>query len=326
MPPSAASLIRARASNRFAEAVREGLTAIPRRIPAEFFYDALGSALFEAIGELPWYPITRAETSLLNAHGREIAAAAGAPATIIELGPGNGSKLAMLLDAFAAVHGVAVHLVDVSQSALDAASQALHTHAQAARPIVLVPHRMTYEEGACEALAERDEEGRALTIFLGSNIGNFDREAAAALLHSLRRAHRAGDRLLVGVDLIKSEPEMLLAYDDPLGVTAAFNRNLLVRANRELGANFAIETFAHRAVWNADEARMESYLVSVARQRVRIPASGLEVAFEAGDTIWTESSHKYTADGIVALLAAAGFGFVRQWTGHGFALTLVETV
>ena len=313
-----------RASQWFADAVAEGLSASPRRLPTEFFYDALGSALFDAIGQLPWYPITRAESALLRAHASVIAELAGQPSTIIELGPGNGSKLATLLRAFTNPSALDVHLVDVSQSALDAALQALEFRTQAAGAVVVKQHLRTYEAGAREALAERGPDGRALTVFLGSNIGNFDRGAADRLLRELREGHRPGDRLLLGADLVKPESEMLLAYDDPLGVTAAFNRNLLVRVNRELGANFAIESFLHRAVWNAAEARMEAYLVSTTRQRVRIPASNVDIVFEPGDAIWTESSHKYTPEGVAAMLARAGFGVLHQWIGDGFALTLGE--
>src|SRR5262249_11271921 len=136
----------------------------------------------------------------------------------------------------------------------------------------------------------------------------------------------AGDWLLLGADLVKAEGDMLLAYDDPLGVTAAFNRNLLVRANRELDADFALDGFRHQAPWNGDASRIELYPVSGRRQRVRIPASGLDIAFEAGDTIWTESSHKYRAPEIADLVERAGFRTAAQWIEQGFALTLAEAV
>ncbi|HEX4346709.1 MAG TPA: L-histidine N(alpha)-methyltransferase [Vicinamibacterales bacterium] len=309
------------ATKRFADAVAEGLSHMPRRLPPEFFYDALGSALFDAIGQLPWYPITRTESAMLHRHREEIAALAGEVPAIIELGPGNGTKLATLVGAYALQPRLDVHLVDVSPAALDAAAQTL---SRDTRNVVVRTHLSMYEEGAREALALRPADGRMLTIFLGSNIGNFDRDAADDFLRELRRLHRAGDRLLLGADLVKSEADMLLAYDDPLGVTAAFNRNLLVRANREIGADFNIETFAHRAVWNEGQSRMEAYLVSTIRQRVRIPASSVEIVFEAGDTIWTESSHKYDPPGIAAMLARAGFGMLHQWIDNGFALTLGE--
>jgi dimethylhistidine N-methyltransferase len=326
MQPSAASLIPRRASDRFAEAVAEGLSRAPRRLPSEFFYDPLGSALFDAISQLPWYPITRTETALLHDHGKAIATEAGDVSAIIELGPGNGQKLATLLRAFAAAPQLDVHLVDVSHAALASASLTLEHHIRDRRNIVVRIHLDTYESGARAALAERPSAGRALTIFLGSNIGNFDRDAAADFLRELRNAHRPGDRFLLGTDLVKSKPEMLLAYDDPLGVTAAFNRNLLVRANRELGADFNIETFAHRAVWNEAGSRMEAYLVSTIHQVVHVPACGIDVVFEPGDAIWTESSHKYQPGGVASMLARAGFATLHQWIDNGFALTLAEVM
>jgi uncharacterized SAM-dependent methyltransferase len=165
-------------------------------------------------------------------------------------------------------------------------------------------------------------------LFLGSNIGNFDPPGADAFLGNVRAALAAGDTLLIGTDLVKPERDLLLAYDDPLGVTAAFNRNLLVRINRELGADFDIGAFHHRALWNAPESRVEMHLVAASPQRVRIPSSSLEVVFEAGDTIWTESSYKYRPGDVVRMLERAGFRWVERWIDEedGFALTLVEAV
>ena len=168
--------------------------------------------------------------------------------------------------------------------------------------------------------------GRALTLFLGSNIGNFDPPGADAFLLGVRASLASGDTLLIGTDLVKPERELLLAYDDPLGVTAAFNRNLLVRINRELGADFDVSAFRHRALWNAAESRVEMHLVAARAQRVRIPGASLEVAFEEGETIWTESSYKYRPEQVVRMLERAGFRRVAQWMDEadGFALTLVE--
>jgi uncharacterized SAM-dependent methyltransferase len=176
--------------------------------------------------------------------------------------------------------------------------------------------------------AERRSTGRTLTLFLGSNIGNFDPPGADAFLLSIRASLESGDALLIGTDLVKPEADLLLAYDDPLGVTAAFNRNLLVRINRELGADFDLSAFQHRALWNAAQSRAEMHLVAVRRQQVRIPAASLEVTFEAGETIWTESSYKYRPDAVVQMLERAGFRRVEQWIDEadGFALTLVAAV
>src|SRR4029077_14151017 len=162
--------------------------------------------------------------------------------------------------------------------------------------IEIVTHQATYEAGLLQAAAQRRSPGRTLALFLASNIANFDPPGADAFLLHIRAALVIGDFLLIGTDLVKPEADLLLAYDDPLGVTAAFNRNLLVRINRELGADFDIASFRHRAVWNDEESRVEMHLVAARRQQVRIPAASLDVTFEEGETIWTESSYKYRRD------------------------------
>ena len=163
-----------------------------------------------------------------------------------------------------------------------------------------------------------------LVLLLGSNIGNFDTPAAAAFLACIRSALAPGDLLLLGADLVKPEAELQLAYDDPLGVTAAFNLNLLVRINRELGGNFDLAGFSHRALWNSEYSRIEMHLVSRRDQQARIPAADLQVAFKRGEWIWTESSYKYTDDQIVDMGADAGFATRDQWVDESarFALTL----
>jgi uncharacterized SAM-dependent methyltransferase len=186
-------------------------------------------------------------------------------------------------------------------------------------------HQDTYEGGLASAARARSG-GRTLLVFLGSNIGNFDMPAAGELLRTMRQALAPGDLLLVGADLVKPAADLILAYDDPLGVTAAFDKNLLVRLNRELGADFDIGRFEHRAVWNSTHERVEMHLVSLAKQEVHIPAAGARVLFDIGETIWTESSYKYTEAGIADLGAGAGFSVAEQWVdGEArFALTLFE--
>ncbi len=303
------------------------LSLSPRQLPSRYLYDELGSALFDAICCLPWYEITRTERDLLRSHARQILRQLEPLATIVELGPGNGAKLADVLDAAADEAALTVHLVDVSSSALEAASRALDDRGN----ITIVTHQAEYEAGLTEATTARESRGsfgRTLVLFLGSNIGNFDPPGADAFLRSIRGALSRGDALLVGADLVKAAETLLEAYDDPLGVTAAFNQNLLVRANRELDADFDLESFAHQAVWNAESSRVEMHLRSTRRQRVRIPDARLDITFEAGETIWTESSYKYRPAQIQNMLERAGFRQVEQWLDERstFALTLVEAV
>jgi dimethylhistidine N-methyltransferase len=303
----------------FAEDVEYYLSLTPRQLPSRYFYDELGSALFEAIGRLPWYGITRTERRLLGAHAGDIFARVAPLSTLVELGPGNGEKLATLV-AGRSHPGMSVHLVDVSRAALEAAIRALRIHTD----LVLSAHHTTYEAGLAEVRREQRATGRSLALFLGSNIGNFDPPRSDAFLRSIRAALTEGDALLLGADLVKPERDLLLAYDDPLGVTAAFNRNLLVRANRELGADFAVDGFTHRAVWKADASRIEMHLVSARRQRVSVPAARLDITFETGEPIWTESSHKYRQNDVPAMLDRAGFSAIEEWVEDGFALTLAE--
>jgi L-histidine Nalpha-methyltransferase len=303
----------------FADDVAYYLTLDPRQLPSRYFYDPLGSALFEAICHLPWYSITRAERRLLAARASDIVQHLPSLSTIVELGPGSGEKLSMLVRAARSTASLTVHLVDLSSTALDLAMRTLSAY-----DVTVVPHQASYDAGL-EALSRR-EGGRTLVLFLGSNIGNFDPPGADEFLRTIRRALEPGGALLIGADLLKAERNLLLAYDDPLGVTAAFNRNLLVRVNRELEADFDIDAFEHRAVWNPVESRVEMHLVSKRSQNVRIAASRLDLTLEAGETIWTESSYKYRPDEIVATLLRAGFRAIEQWIddADGFALTLVE--
>lgn len=309
----------------FATDVEYYLTQSPRQLPSRYLYDELGSALFEAICRLPWYRITRAEHRLLARHRDALLRQLGPIATVVELGSGSGEKLRTLLDSPALeARELAVHLVDVSASALDSSERTL-----ASLPDVRVTtHQASYEAGLADAAARFAPRGRALVLFLGSNIGNFDAPASDAFLRAIRRELRAGDSLLLGADLVKPERELQLAYDDPLGVTAAFNRNLLVRVNRELGADFIVEQYAHEAVWNAEASRVEMRLVARTRQRVRVAAARLEFEMQPGEIIWTESSYKYQPDSIVRVLAAGGFRASAQWIDRadGFALTLADAV
>ncbi len=277
--------------------IRQGLASTPKTIPARWLYDAVGSALFEAICLLPWYRITRAETAMLDRIAPEIARLRPQLREIIELGPGSGEKLSRLLTPLARpVIGLTAHLVDVSEAALDAAERTL---AQVPR-VRVVRHHATFEEGL-HAASAAPRSGARLVAFLGSNIGNFNPAPAAALLTAICAALGPGDTLLLGADLVKPERTLHDAYDDPLGVTAAFNRNVLARVNRELGADFDLNAFRHEARWNPRDSRVEMHLVSTRAQRVHVPGAGITPAFEAGESIWTESSYKYEPDQIVAM-------------------------
>jgi len=211
-------------------------------------------------------------------------------------------------------------LIDISSQALEQTEQRLN----GLQHFSVVGHQSTYEDGLRRAVAARQGQSPMLVLLLGSNIGNFDTPAAAAFFARIRAALAPGDLLLLGADLVKPERDLLLAYDDPLGVTSAFNKNLLVRLNRELGADFNLASFDHRAAWDPVHQRIEMHLVSRTDQLVRIPASRMTVRFRRGEWIWTESSYKYSADQIVDMGADAGFATRDQWIDAEarFALTL----
>ncbi len=312
----------------FADDVEYYLTLEPRQLPSRYFYDELGSALFEAICLLPWYRITRAEMRLVGAHGRAIFRRLSSLSAIVELGPGSGQKLFTLIETGRVGAGpLDLHLVDVSQAALVRAAGTLSV----LDAVRIVPHQASYEAGLADlghARRTTRSAGPMLALVLGSNIGNFDRPGADEFLREIRSALAEGDALLVGADLVKPERELLLAYDDPLGVTAAFNRNLLARVNRELGGDFDINAFGHRAVWNAEESRVEMHLVSLRRQRIRVAAARTDIVMEEGETIWTESSYKYRPGEIAKRAEAAGFSLIEEWIDRtdGFSLTLVRAV
>lgn len=311
----------------FAADVARDLRLTPKQLQSKYLYDALGSSLFDAICRLPWYRITRAEQRLLEQHSGEIVdrTLAGrrlvTSPTIVELGCGSGEKLVRLAEAVQ-VRGASarVHLIDISSQALEQTEQRL-TRLQ---HFSVVGHQSTYEEGLRRAADARDAGSPVLVLFLGSNIGNFDTPAAGAFLQRLRAALEPGDLMLLGADLVKPERDLILAYDDPLGVTAAFNRNLLVRINRELDGRFDLSAFAHRAHWSDDEQRVEMHLVSTRPQTVEIPGAAVEIAFRRDEWIWTESSYKYSAPQVLLMGTDAGFELVEQWIDEGaqFALTL----
>ena len=294
----------------FAADVRDGLTKSGQReLPSKYLYDEVGSALFEAICVLPEYGLTRADARLLEKHAREIVGRLPSPVHVAELGSGSGKKTRWILEALSQRQKTYYYPIEISPSALAACEKELG-HIDL---VSIVGYEQPYLEGLRAVAEERADEDRLLVLFLGSTIGNFDRDAGEEFLRNVREILRPGDALLLGTDLEKSVSDQVLAYDDPAGVTAAFNLNLLARINRELRADFDLSSFRHEARWNATERRMEMHLRSTRRQRVEIPAAGLRVMLNEDETIWTESSHKYRAGEAAEMAARTGFLCDGQW-------------
>jgi dimethylhistidine N-methyltransferase len=299
-----------------AEIVREGLAAPVKSLPPWLFYDEAGSELFEQITALPEYYLTRLERSIFQSSAAEMIAAAanGKRLRVMELGAGSADKTRTLLVATCAHQGQVLYQpVDVSGSALDAARTRLERELPA---VTVEPLVADYTRGMVLEPCVHGE--RRLALFIGSSIGNFAPEDALTLLTGLSAALEPGDGLLLGVDLApasggKTETALIAAYDDAQGVTAGFNRNLLVRLNRELGADFDLDAFSHRIRWNREESRIEMHLESQRAQTVAIPSLEGNFHFTAGETIHTENSYKYRSGEAEALLRAAGFEPVKRW-------------
>jgi dimethylhistidine N-methyltransferase len=293
------------------------------------FYDVAGSRLYERITELPEYYPTRAEREILETYADEIVARAagraGAPAdlpeTVVELGAGSASKTEVVLRALLRRRATCLYVpIDISRAALDDAERRL----AAALPNVRVLSLATTHERAVEALS--DVPAPSLLLFIGSSVGNLEDAEASRLLGHYRVALGPKTTLLLGTDLPKSPAVLVQAYDDAAGVTAAFNKNVLTRINRELGGHFDLERFQHVAVWNEAESRVEMHLRSRSRQSVEVDALGLTVRFEDGETIHTESSIKYTLPRAEGILESAGFGLEQTFydSGRRFAVHLAR--
>lgn len=284
----------------------------PKWLPSWLFYDPAGSRLFDQITELPEYYLTRTERSILAARAEEIIgrAAESEALRLVELGAGSADKTRLLLAAAVDRQDTVFYEpVDVSASALDEAQERIEREIPG---VLVTPRVLDYTRGMELDPASPGE--RRLVLYIGSSIGNFEPEEAAKLLKNVRAALGPGDSLLLGVDLAKDEAALLSAYDDAAGVTAEFNLNVLTRLNRELGANFDLEAFVHRAVWNPERSRMEMHLQSRRAQTVRIPALEMDVAFAAGETIHTENSYKYRPGQAEDMLSGAGFAPDASWT------------
>jgi L-histidine N-alpha-methyltransferase len=294
----------------FAADVRAGLTRSGQKeLPSKYLYDDVGSALFEVISRLPEYGLTRADERLLRRHADEIVDRLAGPVAVAELGSGSGKKTRWLLEAFCRRQRTSYYPVEISRSALVMCERQLSD----IDAISIVGFEREYLDGLLEVASYRKSGQRLFVLFLGSTIGNFDRPAGVKFLGAVRSILQPGDSLLLGADLEKPSAQLLGAYDDELGVTAAFNLNLLARMNRELGADFDLREFAHLAKINYDVRSVEMHLQSKRRQIVSIPAAEVVVEFHEGETIWTESSHKYSAEEIVETARAAGFRSESQW-------------
>jgi L-histidine N-alpha-methyltransferase len=287
--------------------VRAGLQCSPKSLPPKWFYDSVGSDLFDQITRLPEYYPTRAEAEILRARAAEVASVTGAD-TLVELGSGTSEKTRVLLDALR--HAGALRRFvpfDVDASMLSAAAKAI----QAEYPGIEIAAVCGDFE---EHLAKIPDGGRRLFVFLGSTIGNLVPVAREDFLAGLAAALQPGDSLLLGTDLVKDTSRLVSAYDDAAGVTAQFNRNVLAVINRELNADFDVDAFDHVATWNAVDERMEMWLRAERAQRVRIAAVNLTVDFDAGERVLTEVSCKFRAEGVADELAHAGLRLTRWWT------------
>jgi uncharacterized SAM-dependent methyltransferase len=330
----------------FAGDVALGLTSVPKRLSCCYFYDRLGSALFEAICRLPEYYLTRAEEQILRTHSDQIAALFSAPTDLIELGSGSAAKTRLLIDAFLRRLQERFHFqqryiaVDICPTVLEEASLEL-VNAYPTLSVLAIAGE--YRE-ALEHLRGTDFQSvpllhsrtdvtsdphhqqprHRLILWLGSNIGNLERNAAARFLAELRASLLPDDRLLIGIDLRKDRSVLEAAYSDPCGVTAAFNLNLLARINRDLGGHFDLRAFQHRAVYNEEIGRIEMYLVSNRAQAVAIDQLELEIPFTAGESIHSENSYKYSPAEIDALAHDAGMRRERTWVDNEgrFSLSL----
>jgi len=337
MNTAAVSELPAATSTSLGAEVRRGLTGRTKTLSPWLFYDTEGSRLFEEITGLDEYYLTRTESAIFQLHANEILAAAGVADRdwgkgrgdsreklyIIELGAGTATKTGILLSTAVRQQGsVVYYAVDVSSSALQEAKRNIEENIAG---VSVETHVADYTEGLGAIDAGT---ARKLVLYIGSSIGNFEPPAALELLRDVRAQLRPGDRLLLGVDMVKELPALLAAYDDAKGITAAFNRNVLMRINRELGANFHPQCFRHKVRWNGELSRIEMHLESLIRQNISIPGIGLEVSLKRGETIHTENSYKFTSERLVQMLTRSGFRLQQRWTDEKkwFSVALGEAV
>jgi L-histidine N-alpha-methyltransferase len=287
-----------------------------KELPSKYLYDEVGSALFDVICLLPEYGLSRAGMRVLKSYSGEIVSRVPGPVVVAELGSGSGQQTRWVLEALARRQRVNYYPIDISSSALFRCQQELG-HMEM---VSMVGFERAYLDGLQEVVARRREDERLFVLFLGSTIGNFDRPAGDQFLREVRSILHQGDALLLTTDLEKPVPALILAYDDPPGVTAAFNKNLLARINRELDADFELAQFEHAVRWDESERRIEMHLRSKIWQRVTIRKAGFRFYLREGETIWTESSHKYDATAVVRMGERTGYQCAGQWFDHEWPL------
>jgi len=293
----------------FIRDVHAGLSrAGQKELPSAYLYDEIGAALFEVITLVPEYGLTRADARLLEQHAAEMAGRLPHSVLVAELGSGSGRKTRWILEALAQRHALDYYPIDISHSAL------VKCRGELGRldGVTMVEMEQSYLEGL-SAVAGRRRGETLVALFLGSTIGNFDRAGAEEFLSQVRARLAPGDGLLLGTDLVKPTAQLLAAYNDSIGATAAFNLNVLARINRELGGEFVLANFEHEAIYNRARQRIEMHLRSKRKQRVRIREAELTVSLAAGETFWTESSHKFRAEEVSTMARRAGFRVEAQW-------------
>lgn len=305
---TASSAIRARSE--FSSDVVMGLSHPGQKeLPSKYLYDEVGSALFDVICLLPEYGLNRAGKRMLERYSGEIVSRVPGPVVVAELGSGSGQQTRWLLEALAHRQRVNYYPIDISGSALFRCEQELREMDK----VSIVGFERAYLDGLQEVAARRRDGERLFVLFLGSTIGNFDRPAGDQFLREVRAILQAGDALLLATDLEKPVSQLILAYDDPIGVTAAFNKNLLVRINRELDADFDLAKFDHAVRWDQAERRIEMHLRSKVWQRVTIRKAGFRCYLREDETIWTESSHKYNPRDVIQMGEGSGYRCAGQW-------------
>ncbi len=300
--------------NEFARDVRAGLTRTEQKtLPCSYLYDDVGSALFEAITFLPEYGLTRADARIIQAHAGELIEGLPGNLVVAELGSGSGAKTRAILEALHPRQTLVYYPIDVSAAALAKCQLELSSLG------AVVPLRTSYLDGMRQVAERRAPGETLLVLFLGSTIGNFDPEGAIDFLYHVRLCLQEGDALLLGTDMVKPVDQLMTAYDDPAGVTAAFNLNLLARINRELDADFDLRQFEHAVRYNTDEQRIEMHLRSRLYQIVSIRRADLIVDFAPNETICTEACHKFRSEQICRMARVAGFHLEAQWIDEEWA-------